>query len=107
MGFFEIFTWVVVTASIGGIIGVGMARLSKPLSKKKNLNHLYQFLNGKTKNIIKLDGEDINIKKFTYKNMDGKIINEGITDIKKKIPSDALKHEKTPFLQGFKSKFLN
>lgn len=60
-------------AFLGAIIGLLFAKLSEKIKKKTNINLAKQVIAGKKKNSVKIDGEEIDIRKFKWKTPEGKI----------------------------------
>ena len=104
MAFIDPLIWGAVTLIIGGSVGVGASKLVNYLSKKQEENKIFDFIEEKTPNNLKLDGEIINVNKFTYKKSDGETIKEEIADIAKKASQERLKQEKTLFMKKLKDK---
>lgn len=99
MPFIDYLIWGVVALVIGGPVGIGFYKLTHSYSKKQEKKKIFDFLEEKTPNNLKIDGETINVKKFIYKQNDGELINVEIADIAKKAKIEGLKQEKTPFLK--------
>ncbi len=100
MGFTNSLMWGLVALVIGGSVGVGASKLVNSYSKKQERKKVVDFLEEKTENNLKLDGEIINVRKFIYKQNDEVIIKVEIADMVKKDKIKGLKQEKTPFMGG-------
>ena len=61
MAFFDILVLILVGVVVGGGIGAGFAKFTYSYLKKRDKFKLYDIINGKTKNILKLDGEIIDV----------------------------------------------
>lgn len=90
----EFLVILIIGGVIAGIIGINFARLSAKVRDRKIQREGQAFLIGKKKNMIKLDGEDINVNKFFFKDYDGKFKELNV------IPKPLIPTPKTFFMSG-------
>ena len=106
MALFDILIWIFLLLIVGSSMGALGAKLATSrlnrLEEKKSL----LIVNGKIKNILKLEGRLINVDKFTYRDDDGEIQKKvKLSDLVKKTQSAPLKQEKRTHIQGIKDYF--
>lgn len=86
---------IIVGGVIAGALGVAFAKVSLKIKNNRIQRGGHEFLIGKKKNIIRVDGEDIDVKKFIIKDYDGQrkelVIGEGTnnqtTPIEQQLPT--------------------
>ena len=79
----DILIWGIGTIAIGGAVGIIIGKIYFKILKRQEEKRAIEFLLGKRKNNIKLDGELINVVKFKVKNNEGKILEIGVADMVK------------------------
>ena len=108
MGLFDTLIWLTLTGIIGGSIGAGASKLALRYQKKQDIKKVFEIIEGKKLNTLKLDGELIDINEFTYKDNSGKLFKKvTLSDIVKKSKVEGLKQEKTPFIKRLKNYWIN
>ncbi len=106
MALMEIVVWSGITLVIGGSVGASAAKIASYHLRKQDKKKLLEVVEGKKANNLKIDGEIINVMKFTYKRTDGELIKDiTLKEMAKKDQPVPLNEQKTTFLNKLLIKF--
>lgn len=102
MALFDLLIWIALTIIFGGSVGIGMAKLISLYEKKQDIKKVFEIIEEKTPNNLKLDGKMIDVNKFTYKEEDGELKKKvTFADIVKETSQKPLRHGNKGFFWRF------
>ncbi len=106
MALFDTLILAGITIVIGGSVGIGISKIFVSYQKRQDRNKALKFIEGKLKNNLKLDGELINVDKFSYKEADGNMQSELTLAniVEKNQPQDLKEGKKGSFWRFWKKK---
>ena len=81
----DILIWGIGAIAIGGAVGVIMGKIYFKILKRQEEKRAIEFLQGKRRNNIKLDGKLIDVVKFKVKDNEGKVLKIGVEDMLKEV----------------------
>jgi len=97
--------WFALVVVIGGSIGMAAAKFVSSYQKEQDKKKMFEVIEGKIPNNLKLDGKIIKVDKFVYKDDEGEVIKVKLGDLAGKTSQKPLKEEKKGFFNRLLIKY--